>query len=189
MDVPQTNQMEAGLQMLPSKDQSGRTGTVTRRPVRAVRTAQSHHAGRGDPALDKPAPSADIVLSGMKETIDLDIDALLGCVPIPDTGMETGLAGLLDRQIAREIAQQTRITTLLLIGHLSGPRCLPTRCEEMCPNFKLISMRKIGGSQIAMFSVPVEREMAELFEEIDGRRGIHAIAYDSNGRPKESYIL
>lgn len=126
-------------------------------------------------------------MSGM---IELDIDALLGADGlVPESESRLDISGLLDRQIAREIAQQTRITTLLIMGSLSGPRCMPTRCENMCPSFKLISMRKIGGSQIAMFSVPVESEMAELFEEIDGRRGIHAIAYDAQGRPKESYIL
>lgn len=122
----------------------------------------------------------------MNEKLDLDIDGLLsGSAPVP----QEDLAGMLDRQIARAVAQETRITTLLLVGNLSGPRCLPTKCESMCPSFKLISMRKIGGSQIAMFSVPIESEMAELFEEIDGRRGLQAIAYDAQGRPKEAYIL
>jgi hypothetical protein len=138
--------------------------------------------------LDKTAGNADISGSGMND-IGLDIDALLGSVPIPEVGLDDGILGLLDRKIARNVAQETRTTTLLIMGNLSGPRCLPVRCEEMCPSFKLISMRRIGFSQIAMFSVPVEREMAELFEEIDGRRGIRAIAYDGNGRTKESYIL
>ncbi len=126
----------------------------------------------------------------MNKKVDLDIDALLcASSPAPDAAFGTDLAGLLDRQIAKEIAQHTKRTTLLIMGSLHGSRCLPARCENMCPSFKLISMRKVGSSQIAMFSVPVESEMAELFEEIDGRRGIHAVAYDAQGRTKEAYVL
>jgi len=138
--------------------------------------------------LDKTVRSADIAGSGMND-IGIDIDALLGGAPIAEVGPDDGLLGMLDRKIARSVAEETKTTTLLIMGNLQGPRCLPVSCEEMCPSFKLISMRRIGESQIAMFSVPVEREMAELFEEIDGRRGIRAIAYDGHGRTKESYIL
>lgn len=139
-------------------------------------------------ALDKTARSADIMAIGMND-IGLDIDALLGGASVPEMGLDADFVDMLDRKIARSVAEETRTTTLLIMGKLSGPRCMPVSCEDMCPSFKLISMRRTGSSQIAMFSVPVEREMAELFEEIDGRRGIRAIAYDANGRPKESYIL
>ncbi len=126
----------------------------------------------------------------MNNNLGIDIDALLyGSGPVPTPGIENDLAAMLDRQIARAIAQDKGITTLLLVGNLSGPKCLPTRCESMCPSFQLISMRTVGATQIAMFFVPVEGEMAELFEEIDGRRGLQAVAYDPQGRTKEAYIL
>jgi hypothetical protein len=124
----------------------------------------------------------------MKEEVDIDIDALLSMTaPAPQRDLD--VAGAIDRQIAREIAKQTHSTTLLLMGRLTGPRCLPERCTSKCSSFKLISMRIVGKGQIAMFSVPQESEMAELFEEIDGRHGLHAIAFDPNGRTKEAYVL
>lgn len=135
----------------------------------------------------------EIVKSGgkdMDENLGIDIDALLyGSGPVPTPGIENDLAAMLDRQIARAIAQDKKMTTLLLVGDLSGPKCLPTHCEDMCPSFTLISMRMVGATKIAMFFVPVEGEMAELFEEIDGRRGLQAVAYDPQGRTKEAYLL
>jgi len=195
MDAPQTNHAETGPRRFPSQDETGSMGAN----VIALRSGagvmhcmgsgpgRRHGASTGH-ALDKNVPSSDIPVSDMND-IGLDIDALLGSAPIADVGFDDGLLGLLDRRIARSVAEETRTTTLLIMGNLQGPRCLPVSCEDMCPSFKLISMRRIGASQIAMFSVPVEREMAELFEEIDGRRGIRAIAYDGHGRTKESYIL
>ncbi len=128
--------------------------------------------------------------SGGGDDPGIDIESLLSGSSGSDEGANSlEVLGLLDRQMAIEVARNTRVTTLVLIGNLVGPRCLPSRCEGMGGNFKLLSIRPAGRSSIAMFSVPVESEMAELFEEIDGRSGLHAIAYDAQGRPKEAYVL
>ena len=126
----------------------------------------------------------------MDDDMEIDIDALLSeSIPDQDPAYNLDIASILDRQIAREVAMTTRVTTLIIMGNLQEPRCLPAHCQGMGASFKLISMRKIGRSQIAMFSVPVEGEMAELFEEIDGLQGLHAVAFDSQGRTKEAYVL
>ena len=120
----------------------------------------------------------------------IDIEALLGAgVAGPGIEYKKTFSNEVDRQLAREMAQLTGHTTLILIGRLEEPSCLPADCEGLCPSFRLISMRKTDGNHIAMFSVLVEREMAELFEEIDGRHGLKATAYDSHGRTKEAYVL
>ncbi|MFZ3481683.1 hypothetical protein [Sphingomonas sp. 3-13AW] len=200
MDAP--SQLEAKTGHAPSifQDNPGRRKDV----IRTNPTSRFRRCGRSDGSRDSLArkgvkrsgmPSGatqnnDRNGESMDKMLDLDIDALLfGSGPIPEAGINDDLPGLLDRQIAREVAQSTRVTTLLIMGKLAGPKCLPSHCDDLCPSFKLISMRKVGAVQIAMFSVPVESEMAVLFEKIDNRRDIQAIAYDAQGRAKEAYVL
>jgi hypothetical protein len=204
MDSPRPHSIESGAFRPAAQDNAGRqtnvsalmnpSSVIDRYVARDGSSKRSFRRERGGSrttsasADRRPGTGETIGRGVMGDGLEIDIDALLSeSVPASYPPMDT--ASLLDRQIAREVAQSTRTTTLLIMGRLSGPRCMPARCERMGASFKLISMRNVGGSQIAMFSVPVESEMAELFEEIDGRRGLHAVAYDSRGRTKEAYVL
>lgn len=94
-----------------------------------------------------------------------------------------------DRQLARELARFTQQTILMISGKLEGEKCLPVNCEGLCPSFKLLSMRQISDRTYAMFSVPAEAEMADLFDRIDGRTGIRAMAFDRSGQTKDAYVI